>query len=45
MRQVQEPVLIQTFIAQPPVERFDAGILVRLARFNQAQRQVAGMRP
>lgn len=45
MRQVQEPVLIQTFIAQPPVERLDVGILVRCTRLNQAKRHVTGLRP
>ena len=37
MRQIQEPVLIQAFIAQASVERLDIGILVRLAGFDQTQ--------
>ena len=45
MRQVQESVPIQTFIAQPPVERLDVGILIRFTRLNQAQRHVTGLRP
>jgi hypothetical protein len=35
MSQVQEPVFIQAFVAQPPVERLDVGILVWLARLDQ----------
>ena len=45
MRQVQEPVLIQAFVTQPPVERFDIGILVRLARLDQSKLYLMGMRP
>ena len=45
MRQIQEPVLVEAFIAQPAVERFDVGVLVRLARFDQAQRYLVRMCP
>ncbi len=31
MREMEEPMLIQAFISQPPVERLDVGILVWLA--------------
>ena len=31
MRQVQEPVLIQAFVPEAAIERFDVGILIGLA--------------
>lgn len=37
LEQCREPMLVQTFIAQPPVEGLNVGILVRLARLDQAQ--------
>jgi hypothetical protein len=37
-------VLVQAFIAQPPVEGFDVGVLVGLARLDQAQRNTLPVR-
>jgi hypothetical protein len=34
-------VFVEAFIAKPSVERFDVGVLIRLARLNQAQLHAA----
>ena len=34
--QTREPVLVETLVAEPAVERFDIGVLIRLARLDQA---------
>ena len=36
MGQTREPVLVETLVAEPAVERFDIGVLMRLARLDQA---------
>ena len=36
MGQTREPVLVETLVAEPAVERFDIGVLIRLARLDQA---------
>jgi hypothetical protein len=43
--QAREPVFVQTLVAQSTVERFDLGILVRLARLDQAQRHCIAIGP
>lgn len=40
-----EPVLVQAFIAEPPVEALDIGILHRLARPNERQRDTGFVGP
>ncbi len=40
-----EPVFVQVFVAQATVERFDVGVLVRLAQLDQSQRDAPLMRP
>ena len=41
----REPVLVEALIAEPAVERFDLGVLIGCARFDQAQSDTAFMRP
>ena len=36
---------VEAFVAEPAVERFDVGVLVRLARLDKAKRDPAGMGP
>lgn len=36
MVEAGEPVLVQPLVAQPSIERFDVGVLVGLARLDQA---------
>ena len=43
--QAREPVLVEALIAEPAVERFDIGVLIGFARFDQAQGDTAFMRP
>lgn len=38
-------MLIEAFVAQPTVQRFDERVLVRLVRFNQPQLHAALVRP
>ena len=45
MAQVEEPVLVQTFVAEAAVERFDLGVLIRLAWLDQAQLYIVLVRP
>ena len=45
MGQTREPVLVEALIAEPAVERFDVGVLIRFTRLDQAQRDTAVMRP
>ena len=45
MGQTREPVLVEALIAEPAVERFDVGVLIRFTRLDQAQRDTAFMRP
>lgn len=45
MGQAGEPVLVEALIPQPSVKAFDVGVLVGLARFDQAQRYAALVRP
>ena len=42
--QTRKPVLVEAFITEPTVERFDVGVLIRFARFDQAQRDTAVVR-
>ena len=37
IRQAQEPVLVETFVAQPTVEALAVGVLDRLARIDEVQ--------
>lgn len=37
MEQRRKPMLVQTFIAQPPVEGLNVSVLVRLVRPDQAK--------
>ena len=41
MGRAREPVLVETLVAEPAVERFDVGVLVRPARLDQTQRDAA----
>lgn len=45
MAHAGEPVFIQTFIAETSVERFDIGVLVGLAGFDEKQLNTSCMRP
>ena len=45
MGEIQEPVLVQVFITQPSVERFDVGILVGLAGLNESHTHAMLVRP
>jgi hypothetical protein len=38
-------MLVQTLVTEPPVERFDVGVLVWLAGLDQSQRDSLAMRP
>ena len=44
MGRAREPVLVETLVAGPAVERFDVGVLVRPARLDQTQRDAARRR-
>ena len=41
----QEPVCVQALRPEPPVERFDVGIVCRLAGPGEVQRDVVGIGP
>lgn len=43
--QADEPALVQAFVAEPPVEAFDVGVLHGLARLNEGERDAAGVCP
>ena len=43
--QTREPMLVEALIAETPVERFDIGVLIRFARFDQTQRDAALVGP
>lgn len=45
MAQAGEPVLIQTFIPETAIERFDIGVLIRFARLDEEELNAASMRP
>lgn len=45
MCQAGEPVLVQTFLPEAAVERFDVGVLVGLARFDEEQLNTPGVGP
>lgn len=45
MSEAGETVLVQAFIAQPPIERLDVRVLVRLARFDQSQLDAVAVCP
>ena len=45
VQQVGEPVFVEALVAQTTVERFDVGVLVRLARFDQPQLYTSFVRP
>ncbi|MCS3872070.1 hypothetical protein HNO92_000354 [Chromobacterium alkanivorans] len=45
MTQAGEPVFVQAFIPEPPVERFDVGALIGLARLDEEELNATGMRP
>ena len=45
MRQRREPVLVEALVSESAVERFDEGVLVRLAGVDQAQRDAPLVRP
>lgn len=38
-------MLVQTLVAETPIEGFDIGVLIRLAGFNEEELNAAGMRP
>jgi hypothetical protein len=44
MSQAREPVLVETLVAESPVERLDVRILVGLPRLNEAQRHATVLR-
>ena len=39
LKQMRELVFVQALVRQPTIDRFDVGVLVRLAGFNEAQRE------
>ena len=43
--QAQEPVLVEAFVAQPAVEALAVGVLDRLARVDEVQRDRVLVRP
>jgi hypothetical protein len=43
--QAEKPVLIETLVAEPAIEAFDVGVLVRLARVDEMQPNTVGVRP
>ena len=45
MPQVEEPVLVQTFVPEATVERLDVCVLIWLARLDQAQLHAMVVRP
>jgi hypothetical protein len=45
MRQAGEPVLVEALVSEAAVERFDVGVLRRLAWLDQAQRDATVVRP
>ena len=45
MGQTCEPMLVEALVAEPPVERFDVGVLGRLAGLDQARRDAPNVRP
>ena len=45
VQQAGEPVLVEAFVAQPTVERFDVGVLVGLAGLDQSKRDVVAVGP
>ena len=45
MGQVNEPVLIQAFVAEATIERFDVGVLIGFSRLNQKQFHATSMCP
>jgi hypothetical protein len=38
-------MLVQAFVPQPPIERLDVRVLVRLARLDESQLDAIAMRP
>ena len=38
VRQTREPMFVEALVSEPAIERFDEGVLGRLAGFDQAQR-------
>src|SRR5262249_43348382 len=45
MRQAPEPVEVETFVAESPVEAFDMSILGWLARFDKIEGDLVGIGP
>ena len=45
VRQVDEPVFVQTFVAEFPVEAFDIRVLIRLARADERQLDTSPISP
>ncbi len=45
MRQAGEPMLVQAFLSEAAVERFDVGVLVGLARLDEEQLNTPGVGP
>src|SRR6266404_1445526 len=43
--QAEEPVLVETLVAEPAVETLDVGILIRLARLDEVQPDAWGVGP
>src|SRR6266446_7761259 len=43
--QAEEPVLVETLVAEPAVETLDVGILIRLARLDEVQPDALGVGP
>jgi len=43
--EADEPVLVEAFITQGSVERFDIGVLIGLVRLDLPQRDAVAMRP
>ena len=45
MTPVEQPVLVQTFISEATVERFDVGVLIRFTGLDQTPLHMVCMRP
>ena len=45
MRQIQEPMLVQAFIAQTPIEGLEIGVVVGLTGLDESRRHLVGVCP
>ena len=45
IKQVDEPVLVQTLIPETPIETLDKGVLIRFSRIDEMEHYIAPVRP